>query len=287
MTDQTTFQAYASKRSHALFMQGRNTTSNHYDTAIKKFTKIIGIVPLKNLSSEHILQFDEAIRAEGLRENSVMYYMRTLKAIYNNAVKKGLIKDNEPFKYVRCGVAKTKKRAITEKQLKSIYKMELDNSKDAFARDMFILSFVLRGIAPIDMQNLTKRNIIGGKIIVYKRSKTGKELSIELTDKAKEIIKRYEVQGDDRLLPLKGRVFYQVNKRLKTIGQKAGVLFPLSMYCARHTWATLSRSHNVPISVISSGMGHSSEQITQVYLSEIETSVVDKYNNKLVSSIFK
>ncbi len=94
------------------------------------------------------------------------------------------------------------------------------------------------------------------------------------------------MQGSDRLLPIEAKDIHLINKHLKIIGQKAGVLFPLSLYCARHTWATLSRFHNVLISVISSGMGHSNEQITQVYLSEIETPIVDKYNKKLVNSIF-
>ncbi len=286
MTDKTTFQSYASTRSQALMVQGRNTTANHYDVAMKRFTKVIGFVAIRKLSAEHIMRFDESIRAEGVCDNTAMYYMRTLKAIYNHAVKCGFVKDKEPFKYVKSGVAKTKKRAITEKQLKSIYSMPLDKPKLVFARDMFILSFLLRGMAPIDMQKLTKNNIVGGKVIVYKRSKTGKELSVELVDKAEEIIKRYKVQGSDQLLPLGTKDINSINNQLKIIGQKAGVLFPLSLYCARHTWATLSRFHNVPISVISSGMGHSNEQITQVYLSEIETPIVDKYNKKLVNSIF-
>lgn len=287
MTDQTTFQSYAATRSQALLVQGRDATSEHYDMAIKKFTKYIGIVPIRKLTTEHIMRFDEAVRAEGVCDNTAMYYMRTLKAIYNHAVKCEFVKDKQPFKYVRCGVAQTKKRAITEKQLRAIYNMELDKPQLRFARDMFILSFLLRGIAPIDMKRLTEKNIVQGKILVYKRSKTGKELTVELVDKAKEIIERYRVEGSERLLPMRKTYITFINKYLKPIGEKAGVLFPLTFYCARHTWATLSRFHNVPISVISRGMGHSNEQITQVYLSEIETPIVDRYNKKLIDTVFK
>lgn len=286
MYNRTTFQSYAQTRVQALMLHGRKTTASHYNVAIKKFTEVIGCVAMKDLSSKHIMKFDEYIRASGVCDNTAMFYLRTLKAIYNNAVKNDFIKDKEPFKYVRCGVAKTKKRAITEKQLTYIYHMELDEKHLAFARDMFILSFLLRGMAPIDMQRLDKSNIIDGKVLVYRRSKTHKELAIELTDKAKKIIGKYEVKGKARLLPMSDYYIMRVNSWLKQIGKKAGVLFPLTLYCARHTWASLSRSHNVPISVISSGMGHSNEQITQVYLSEIETSIVDKYNRKLIDSVF-
>lgn len=287
MTGKTTFQEYASIRSDALMLQGRNTTAYHYDVAIKKFTKIIGFVPIRKLSSEHIMRLDEAIRAQGVMENTAMYYMRTLKAIYNHAVKVGFVKDNEPFKYVKSGVAKTKKRAITESQIRKIYQMELDKPKLVFARDMFILSFLLRGIAPVDMMKLKKSNIVNGCVLVYKRSKTKKDLKIKIEDKAKAIIKKYEVKDNDRLLPLDENQIKYININLKKVGEKAGIDFPLSLYVARHTWATLSRFHNVPISVISSGMGHSNEQITQVYLSEIETSVVDRYNKKLIDSVFR
>lgn len=287
MTGKTTFQEYASIRSEALMLQGRNTTAYHYDVAIKKFTKIIGFVPIRKISSEHIMRLDEAIRAQGVMENTAMYYMRTLKAIYNHAVKVGFVKDNEPFKYVKSGVAKTKKRAITESQIRKIYQMELDKPKLVFARDMFILSFLLRGIAPVDMMKLKKSNIVNGCVLVYKRSKTKKDLKIKIEDKAKAIIKKYEVKDNDRLLPLDENQIKYININLKKVGEKAGIDFPLSLYVARHTWATLSRFHNVPISVISSGMGHSNEQITQVYLSEIETSVVDRYNKKLIDSVFR
>lgn len=285
MTNKTTFQEYAEIRSQALKIQGRLITARHYDVAIKKFTKVIGFVPIRKLSSEHIMKLDESIRAEGAMDNTAMYYMRTLKAIYNHAVKSGFVKDAEPFKYVKAGVAKTKKRAITEKQLRDIYNMELDKPRLVFARDMFILSFLLRGIAPVDMMKLKKSNVVNGSVIVYRRSKTHKELKVKIADEAKAIIKKYE-PDDDRLLPLDINQIKYINIYLKRIGKKASINFPLSLYAARHTWATLSRFHNVPISVISSGMGHSNEQITQVYLSEIETDVVDKYNNKLIKSIF-
>lgn len=287
MTDKTTFQSYTSARSEALRVQGRTTTAIHYDTAIHRFTKEIGFVPIRKLTSEHIVRLDEAIRSKGVMENTAMFYMRTLKAIYNHAVKCVFVKDKEPFKHVKCGTAKTKKRAITEKQLRCIYGMPLDKPRLAFARDMFLLSFLLRGMAPVDMQKLSKDNIKGGNVIVYRRSKTKKELSVRLEDKAKEIIRRYEVKNGDSLLPLGVSQIRNINLHLKEIGEKAGVAFPLSMYCARHTWASLSRDHNVPISVISSGMGHGNEQITQVYLSEIETPVIDRYNKKLIDSVFR
>ena len=59
----------------------------------------------------------------------------------------------------------------------------------------------------------------------------------------------------------------------------------LTSYTARHSWATAARNHNIPISVISAGMGHSSETTTQIYLKSIEDDVVDRANAEIVNKL--
>ena len=56
-------------------------------------------------------------------------------------------------------------------------------------------------------------------------------------------------------------------------------------YTARHSWATAARNHNVPLPVISAGMGHTSERTTQIYLSALEASVIDSANRKILASL--
>ena len=57
------------------------------------------------------------------------------------------------------------------------------------------------------------------------------------------------------------------------------------MYVARHSWASAAKNKNVPISVISEGMGHDSELTTQIYLASLDTAVVDKANNMILNSL--
>lgn len=57
---------------------------------------------------------------------------------------------------------------------------------------------------------------------------------------------------------------------------------PLTIYVGRHSWASVARSSNVPISVISDGMGHDSENTTLIYLASLDTSVVNKANKKIL-----
>ena len=73
-----------------------------------------------------------------------------------------------------------------------------------------------------------------------------------------------------------------VNYRLKELSTMLKLQRPLTMYVARHSWASAAKSKNVPLSVISEGMGHDSEATTQIYLASLKTSVVDKANKMIL-----
>jgi len=79
---------------------------------------------------------------------------------------------------------------------------------------------------------------------------------------------------------------YIINHNLKSIGKMIGLRIPLTLYVARHSWASVARNIGVPLSVISAGMGHDSEATTQIYLASIDTSIVDHANSQILKSIF-
>ena len=58
---------------------------------------------------------------------------------------------------------------------------------------------------------------------------------------------------------------YLINRKLKEFGKMIGVPLPLTIYVARHSWASVTKKKNVPIAVISERMGHDSEMTTQIY----------------------
>jgi len=91
------------------------------------------------------------------------------------------------------------------------------------------------------------------------------------------------------VLPLQGShyPFVTINRCLRRIGEAIGVPFNLSMYCARHTWASLSQELGVPISIISSGLGHDNEKTTQIYLASIEAPIISSYNRRLIDAIMQ
>ena len=73
-----------------------------------------------------------------------------------------------------------------------------------------------------------------------------------------------------------------VNYNLKGLSMMLKLQRPLTLYVARHSWASAAKAKNIPLSVISEGMGHDSEATTQIYLASLETSVVDKANKMIL-----
>lgn len=108
------------------------------------------------------------------------------------------------------------------------------------------------------------------------------------------IVGRYRCDGTPYLLPIVGgndrserrqylNTLFMVNRRLKEISRRLRLPVPLTMYVARHSWASIARSRHIPLSVISEGMGHGSEHTTQIYLASLDTAEVDKANGQILS----
>lgn len=107
-----------------------------------------------------------------------------------------------------------------------------------------------------------------------------------------EIIKKYPSNSSTYLLPIikeqgnerkqYDNALHLVNYRLKDLSGMLKLQRPLTMYVARHSWASVAKVRNVPLSVISEGMGHDSEKTTQIYLASLEASVVDKANKMIL-----
>jgi len=153
-------------------------------------------------------------------------------------------------------------------------------------------------MAFVDMAFLCKKNIHNG-YICYTRKKTGQQLVIRVEPLIQKIISRYagQTKRSQYLLPIISSedpviAFSQYqtalgyyNKLLKRISKILDLDISLSSYTARHSWATAARNHNVPISVISAGMGHTTEKTTQIYLASLESSVIDQANQSILSAL--
>ena len=273
---------------------GKVRTSETYTATLKSFMAFRGDqdVPLDGISSDMMLLYEAYLKTREVRMNTISFYMRNLRAVYNRAVEKGLTPQNNPFRHVYTGVDKTVKRAIPIKDIKALKELDLSMKPSLdFARDMFMFSFYTRGMSFVDMAYLKKTDLQNG-ILTYRRRKTGQELTIKWEKCMAEIIAKYPENKTDFLLPIikeegndrrqYDNALHLVNYRLKELSTMLKLQRPLTMYVARHSWASAAKAKNVPLSVISEGMGHDSEATTQIYLASLETSVVDKANKMIL-----
>lgn len=274
---------------------GKERTAENYTTALNSFKRFRNgnDIMLNEIDSDLMKEYEAYLKSHGVAMNTVSFYNRILRAVYNRAVEKEMTVQRYPFKHVYTGIDKTVKRALPLKIIKRIKELDLPlKSSLDFTRDMFLFSFYTRGMSFIDMAYLKKKDLQNG-ILSYRRRKTGQQLFIKWERCMQEIVDKYPINETEYLLPIITKrdedyrkqytnELHRVNHLLKKIGKQLDLPILLTMYVGRHSWASIAKSRNVPISVISEGMGHDSENTTQIYLASLDTSVVDKANKKIL-----
>lgn len=263
--------------------------------SFKRYRKGVDIL-LCDINTTVIMDYQAHLKISGASLNTISFYMRILRSVFNRAIDLNLIMYSTPFKQAYTGVDRTMKRDISINSLKKIKSLSLKKRPSVdLARDLFLMSFYLRGMAFVDMAYLRKSDL-KSNIITYRRRKTGQLLTIKWEKCMQRVVNKYPDNKTEYLLPIivnpniNPHVQYKnalslTNKSLKYIGKIINEPTTLTIYVARHTWANVARSNNVPISVISESMGHVTERTTQIYLSSLDSSIIDKANNKILKML--
>ena len=274
-------------------------TAETYATSLNSFKRYRNNkdILLEDIDSDIISSFEVYLKDTGVSANTSSFYMRNLRALYNKAVDKGLTTQKFPFKHVYTGIDKTVKRAISLSAVRKLKTFDLSSKPQLeFARDMFLFSFYTRGMSFVDMAYLRKRNLACG-MLSYRRQKTGQQLFIKWMPCMHEIIMKYTDENSEYMLPFidessnqdprKQYIYasHYINRNLKIVGNLIGLHVPLTMYVSRHTWASIAKSKNIPISIISESMGHDSEATTRIYLTTLDSHAIDEANDIILKSL--
>lgn len=297
-TDDLCFIAFARHLVEQLKLIGKQCTAETYTTVINSFVRFRKErdILLDDVDSDLMAAYEAYLQSIGICPNSISFYMRNLRAIYNRSVDKELTAQRYPFKHVYTGIDKTVKRAIPLNVIRQIRNLDLSlHPAMDYARDVFMFSFYTRGMSFVDMAFLKKKDLQNG-ILSYRRHKTNQQLFIKWEKPMQELIDKYDTTDSPYLLPIiknNGKderqqyksEAHRINSNLKKIGERLGLVIPLTTYVARHGWASIAKSKNIPIATISEAMGHDSEATTRIYLASLDTSVVDKANSLILKSV--
>ena len=277
---------------------GKVRVSETYTSALNSFRQFCGGRDLLfgEVTQELMMRYEAYLKASGVSANTSSFYMRNLRAVYNRAVDSGLAARQCPFRHVYTGVGKTAKRALAADAIRRIKDLLLEEgSVSDLARGIFMFSFYTRGMSFVDICYLRKTDLRDG-ILTYRRKKTGQILSVRWERCMQQIVDRFPSVGSPYLLPIlkpeQGNERRQylnaahlVNRHLKKLGQQLGFPARLTMYVARHSWASIARRKNIPLSVICEALGHDSETTTQIYLASLDASALDEANRRVINEL--
>ena len=233
-----------------------------------------------NITYAWLENFLSWMRDSGLRDNSSAIHLRNIRSVINWAIKNEWT-NNYPFRRFSIPSEKTRKRNVPLEDLRFIISNDCLTPTQEKYRDIFVLMFYLVGINGVDLLNALNSQVVDGRL-EYKRFKTGRLYSIKIEPEAMEIIERY--RGKEHLLCFCDSSPYRsvmccADKHLKSICKG------LSTYYARHTWATIAASLDIPMDTISAALGHShGAEVTNIYV-DFDQRKVDEANRKVIDFV--
>lgn len=251
-------------------------------------------VRMSEVDSAFVRRYEDFLYSNGSSGNTVSYYLRNLRSLYNQAVADGYHPRGEyPFAKAQTRPAKTVKRALSRTDMQNLADLNLENEPELeFTRDLYLFSFYAQGMAFVDIVLLKKADICNG-VLTYSRHKSKQLIRIAVTPQMQGLMDKYKTENEYLFPIISGEYAsgYQkyrlalgrINRHLKKIAVAADIKVALTTYTARHTWATLARDYGAPISVISAGLGHTSEEMTRVYLKDFDVSMLNQVNSMVTN----
>lgn len=268
-------------------------TVSVYVTTRGKVAEFDEKATFETIDSAWLRRFESWMVNSGLGTNYISIQLRNIRAVFNYGIDCGYT-TLYPFRNFKIKTKQTAKRSLTVEQLRTLRDYEVEPYQEKY-RDIFMLMFYLIGINSVDLCNLKESNIVNGRIEYY-RAKTSKLYSIKIEPEAMEIINKY--RGKTHLLDILDDYsnykdfIHRMNLGLKKVGklERKGLggkkyitpLFPgISSYWARHTWATIAASLDIPKETIAEGLGHSTKTVTDIYIN-FDKKKVDKANREII-----
>ncbi|MCD7936655.1 MAG: site-specific integrase [Tannerellaceae bacterium] len=286
---------------------GKYRTARAYGTVLRRWLRFIQEQgeTSREITRSRLRAFEGTLKAEGLSLNTISFYIRNIRAIYNKCLANGWLieKERDLFRGLFVSVAPSPKRSLSARQMQRIE--ELGKNPTSLSRQeqeallLFQFSFYGRGISFVDMAYLKTTDVKEG-VIYYKRRKTGTPMQVKISPEMKKILDYFRKNNENipYLFPLINpqsnshyhsycRALQRQNERLNRIAKKTGMPGKLTTHIARHTWATIAKRENIPIAVISESLGHTSLKTTAIYLDSFESRVINEAARKVVKAVLK
>lgn len=232
--------------------------------------------PISAITTDDIKDVDTRIRSR-YAPNTRNSYMGVVAQTFRRAHRDGTIRE-DPCRDLRFPTPSTKSRALTLEQLRAILNAEPATKTGRDFLDFFRFTFYARAANAADIAWMTPESIFNGRL-EYVRRKTGKRYSVRVEPELQAVIDR---RGDEAHLfaRVATRAKFQdycrdCNKYLGDLSESLGMP-RITLYWARHTFASLLLETGAPIEIIAAALGHSyGPRITMGYVAIREKAVDD------------
>lgn len=301
---ETTVETFARRIAAGMKQSGQYSAAKTCLTMLRGLLRTAGTRKLSfnHLTAALLKEYEHQLLCNDCTSSTVSLYIRTLQTLCRKAEEAGIAKlPKDLFAKVFTGYPPASRRSVSTDTMQRLYRAELTDKslKLAYARDLFLLSFYLRGIPFIDLAHLRRCDLRNG-ILHYQRSKTDMPACIHLEPCALEIIHRYTClyPASPYLLPIirksgtcadEQRQYESAlrlyNKHLNALSEFLGLETPITSYSARHTWANTAHDLGIDIADISEALCHSSEKMTRHYLRSFSPDRLARVNRRVIACI--
>ncbi len=291
-----------------LMSEQRISTAKTYQFTYNSLVSFKPELSFDSISVQFLKDYEKWM-VERMKSNTTIgIYMRTLRAIFNEAIHREVIqKETYPFGKRKYQIPKSKniKKALTIEDIEKIYnyKLQTNHLGEAKAKDFWLFSYFANGMNMKDIALLKYKNI-QGDLIIYKRAKTiytartnPKSIIVVLNEDMRKIITQWSnnlPEPENLIFPIINfeanaeQQRAQINQFTKVINEWMIVITKsldiskkVTTYTARHSFSTVLKRSGVSTEFISEALGHHNLSTTESYLDSFEESTKKEYSKAL------
>lgn len=287
----------------ALHQSGQIGTKMSYQGALNSIEKFAGkSISFQIITTDWLKRYERNLIDDGKTYTTLGFYLRCLRAILNEAIRAGVLKQNQyPFgidKY-QIQTGESRKLALSKEQIKEVVNYSDGLDTTIHYRNLWQFSLLCNGANFTDILKLKYSDIRNGEISFIRQktsrtSKVKKTIVATLTPTMESIIKTLGnpvkspnnyifpyLTGKETPIEEKAKVQNIVrltNRRLSKIGKVLGIE-GLNTYSARHSYTNILLQGGAPVALIADQLGHANIKTTQGYLAGFSKDERKKYSD--------
>lgn len=301
------YQAFIKK----LLQEGRISNAVIYHCSYVSLKKFRGNVRFTEITPTYLAAFEQKLKGEGLSKTTIGFYLRPLRAIYNEAIEEGIAQKDRSYPFgkrkYQIPTSRNIKKALSLDDVQRIYYYPENQLTETEQRSKayWLFSYFGNGMNPKDIAFLRYQNL-QDEFLVFERAKTErshrsdpKPITIFLNDDMKEIIRKWGNPPSSpkdyifpilqqNITPLRQYTLIQnlvsvINDCMKRILKDLKIDKKATTYVARHTFSTVLKRSGASTEYIQEALGHTDKKTTENYLDSFEKEVKKQYANKLLA----